>query len=482
MDEREAQSTAPDNVPPELEPLDDWLRRDGERWRGRVQPHDELSRQARALATLAPPKLAVEPAPAALPASTSTPNASGIRHLFEARRGHFSTVLASLAAVLVVALMLAVVHGATGSRGAIATTATPHPAAPPTKRPLPTVAGPATATPATKPHAGGAVLWQYTTGVFLYQPTESNNTVYLVNGNGVLMALDAASGTRRWAVNTGSTPNGDLVVANGAVYAAGLDGSLAAYSTDHGRQLWRDTVTGAMFGPPSVANGTIYSGTANNDASAGRLYALNSATGTTLWTAPLPRGGATAAPIVAGNVVYLVAHGIGGGGNTLCAVSLSGHSLLWQTPASGYALAVANGVVYTAGGAPEIAAYTVASGVPLWSKQLDTRSEIGVSPPTVFGGIVYAGAGNGMFYALDAATGGVLWTYQTGGEIFSVPANANGVVYVGSVDGGMYAIHATAGTLLWSYHTGGMVESSAVVANGAVYVTSTNNTLYALAP
>jgi len=43
-------------------------------------------------------------------------------------------------------------------------------------------------------------------------------------------------------------------------------------------------------------------------------------------------------------------------------------------------------------------------------------------------------------YALNAQTGGFLWSYQTGGNIYSSPAVVNGVAYFGSYDGNVYAV------------------------------------------
>ena len=69
-----------------------------------------------------------------------------------------------------------------------------------------------------------------------------------------------------------------------------------------------------------------------------------------------------------------------------------------------------------------------------------------------------------------------LWSFFTGcsGSICggSSAAVANGVVYVGSYDGNVYALNAATGVKLWSFLTGGKVFSSPAVANGAVYVGS----------
>jgi outer membrane protein assembly factor BamB len=93
--------------------------------------------------------------------------------------------------------------------------------------------------------------------------------------------------------------------------------------------------------------------------------------------------------------------------------------------------------------------------------------------PVVANGVVYASSHNEL-YALDAVTGTLKWSYNTGRSINSSPAVANGVVYVGSNDYNLYALDAATGALRWSYNTGtrNFITSSPTIANGVVYFCS----------
>src|SRR5258708_13083204 len=77
--------------------------------------------------------------------------------------------------------------------------------------------------------------------------------------------------------------------------------------------------------------------------------------------------------------------------------------------------------------------------------------------------------------ALDAVTGALKWSCDTGGYIDSSPAVVGGVVYVDSGDLNLYVLDAVTGTLKWSYTTGSYrsyIYSSPAAANGPVYVAS----------
>ncbi len=108
-----------------------------------------------------------------------------------------------------------------------------------------------------------------------------------------------------------------------------------------------------------------------------------------------------------------------------------------------------------------------------WSSFTGCSGSIcGGSSPAVVNGVVYVGSYDGNVYAFNAVTGAKLWSFPTGGEVFSTPAVANGVVYVGSNDQNVYALNAATGAKLWSYATTYDVTSSPAVANGMVYIGS----------
>jgi polyvinyl alcohol dehydrogenase (cytochrome) len=104
----------------------------------------------------------------------------------------------------------------------------------------------------------------------------------------------------------------------------------------------------------------------------------------------------------------------------------------------------------------------------------------------------------GVWSALDAATGQVVWQRTTPndevsgwGDTSGPVSTANGVVFscsVGSPSGYMYALNGATGAVLWSFASGGSCLSGAAISNGEVYwgsgysnffIGTPNNMLYA---
>lgn len=116
------------------------------------------------------------------------------------------------------------------------------------------------------------------------------------------------------------------------------------------------------------------------------------------------------------------------------------------------------------------------------------------SNPTVFEGVVYIGSNTGMFYALDEATGAVLWqqllgyttpiTCGSGHGVTSTatlatdPVSGTLTVYVGGGDGYLYALDAATGAIVFRQFVTdvgtsqnlGFIWGSPTIVQGRVYL------------
>jgi outer membrane protein assembly factor BamB len=275
--------------------------------------------------------------------------------------------------------------------------------------------------------ATGTLLWAFPTGFVESSPAVANGVVY-VGGDNKVYALSAATGTLIWSFITGNTVESSPAVANGVVYVGSRDGKVYALSAATGTLIWSSSIGSYVFSSPAVANGVVYVGSGD-----GNVHALNASTGAGLWT------------FVTGNTVN-------------------------SSPA------VANGVVYVGSLDGKVYALGAATGKVLWASF--TMGFVD-SSPAVANGVVYVGSGDGNVHALSASSGTLLWSFTTGSMVDSSPAVANGVVYVGSFDGRVYALSAVNGAYLWSFTTRDSVQSSPAVANGEVYAADIDGDLYA---
>jgi polyvinyl alcohol dehydrogenase (cytochrome) len=95
-----------------------------------------------------------------------------------------------------------------------------------------------------------------------------------------------------------------------------------------------------------------------------------------------------------------------------------------------------NGISYAAGSAGSWAALDPKTGKILWQTP-DPNGAIDLGPVTVANGVVYGasmavGATDKTLFALDAATGKVIWSFAAGSSVNAGATTVNGVVYWGS--------------------------------------------------
>lgn len=171
-----------------------------------------------------------------------------------------------------------------------------------------------------------------------------------------------------------------------------------------------------------------------------------------------------------------------------------------------------NGVLYVAGAdwtnesqsgtVSYLYALNDADGSAIWGMQFPTgvvpfaksSPNYGSSPtdlgaieaPTVVNGIVYVVQRTGVIYALDAATGSQLWTFNAGRNAWATtsagngsilePSNiqvVNGVAY-GSIVDRVFALNAQSGKELWmhNFNNGLNINQAPAIANGTLYFTA----------
>lgn len=155
-------------------------------------------------------------------------------------------------------------------------------------------------------------------------------------------------------------------------------------------------------------------------------------------------------------------------------------NLVWQRYVSGSGqegsgIQYGDGKVFPGSFQSHQMALDARNGSVLW----DTNTKAAM----IFSGTYYdgkffrGGAHDNTFYAFDAVTGKILWTYSADtedGYFCTGVAAAYGMVYEPNRDGNIYAFDADTGALVWKYSGPGpmMFPGNPTIADGKVYVTT----------
>lgn len=303
--------------------------------------------------------------------------------------------------------------------------------------------------------------WRVSVEVFRSSPVVVDGVLYIgSDSHRGLVALDAATGLFLWASQTGAITQSTPTVDAGVVYV-GTGASLLAIDAATGDLTWSRDLGGQVWSSAAVDGEFLYI------ASGHSVVSLDKATGGARWTRAV--GPIKSAPAVAGGRVFVVTTK----DHVLHALDDNTGTPLWNL-ATGQeggneslaSPAYADGVVYVPG-IPTMYAVDAATGAVLWTADVQF---IPWSSPAIANRVVYVASAFQMF-AFDAGTGELLWTQDAiDGVIFSSPAVANGVVYVGGgADSAVYAFDAADGTLLWTAPTRNNAYSSPVILNGVAY-------------
>ena len=313
---------------------------------------------------------------------------------------------------------------------------------------------------------------------------------------GVVVAIDAGSGTQLWSTTTGANSNNlnTIAIANSYIFTGctitftGKEpaGGICAYGMAHGLLKWSYTFeinALPISGVDSAlvyANGTLYfaysQGGSNEPASF--LAALNSKTGATLWDyqTGFSNSIGSATPAVGGGQIYFGCSP-SEGPSGVCALDSSGN-FLWAANFGTDNLGLSVGtigsenVVYVNGGSSgEFAALRASDGSAMW---IAAGVNSSTTPISVYGGVLFATGSDGSITKLNRTNGATIWSTGTSADSQASPTLANGVLYEtqqGSNNLAVAAYNMGTGKLLWSGPSpASTLHPPPIVANGTLYI------------
>lgn len=267
------------------------------------------------------------------------------------------------------------------------------------------------------------------------------------------------------------------VSSDGIVVAGSMDGAVYGVVAETGEEAWRFETGDAVIASPLIAGANVYIGSMN-----GNFYCLDLETGEQKMKFTASRGikGAAATD---GRIIYF-----GALDRSLYALDIDTFAPAVKAPPQADQLPGGDNDPYEnileeqepgTGGEDAAAAMNQKQDALSALNKLPGQHKNGVvfqaldwieGAPAVVEGRIYVGANDGFLYVLDAASGDVLWSYETANCVYSTPAIAHGVVFFTSWDGHVYALDALDGSLKWKTRIDEQVSASPAVKDGIVVV------------
>ena len=112
---------------------------------------------------------------------------------------------------------------------------------------------------------------------------------------------------------------------------------------------------------------------------------------------------------------------------------------------------------------------------PVWNLATVTPTTV----PARYAGRMLVGSADEKVHAV-ADNGTYLWSFATGGRVYSSPLPQGDDVFFGSDDHRLYKVDVDSGILIWEFATGDKIRGAPALAGGRVYAASWDGFLYAV--
>ena len=244
---------------------------------------------------------------------------------------------------------------------------------------------------------------------------------------------------RAWTLKINAAPSAPAAMDHERIYIPLRDKLLVA--------LYRETGILAWIRPYQTTAPLVIGGSSLFFVGDGVISALDAASGSALWSAPID--GPLSSPVVwdSGWLFALTQKG------DLLAFRAADGTLIWKR-----SLGAASPHAPVPGGAStlylslsdsRIVALAIDSGDVQWERQLTGT----LSPPAAGSDRVFVGSTNNFLYALDEETGREEWKWRNGGDVIGASVEGE-VVYFASLDNIIRAVNRGNGNQRWRKPTG----------------------------
>jgi outer membrane protein assembly factor BamB len=347
----------------------------------------------------------------------------------------------------------------------------------------------------------GTVVWSTALGAQSWSSPAlvTESLIAVAADDGVVRGLDVKTGAQAWSVDTAGDVRAALEASDGVVFASSEDGSLYAISAT-GTVLWETAISSPtlvhdewrpLAAAPLAVGDLVCLG--DRDAN---VTCVDSATGAVGWVASV-QGRVSAQAASDGIRLY-----VGADDARLYAFDVATGEQLWTAQVAGEIAtppAVAHGIVVVGNRGTEVVGMRAESGEVVW--RVSTGTSWAESAPVIADGVAYFGSSlGGHVSAVDVATGTLLWRTTVGGLPWARPSVSEGEVYVTAPRtevqrpwlSSTYALDRATGAIMWTAPGGPALEwrpegagygagTAPLVVGGLLVVVGLDGVVYGLA-
>ena len=269
-----------------------------------------------------------------------------------------------------------------------------------------------------------------------------------------LIALDQSTGATVWGPVSITGP-ANAAYDNGMIFVITPTSNAAeiqAYDANTGSLKWSTALTGqyGFTSGPTAADGYVFTG---GSGSGGTLYALAEASGDIAWTRPVANGD-DSTPAVTSDGVYVVYPCM-----TYDFRPATGESI-WQNDTGcdgggGASPVAANGILFAPNGVGTYNGmqFDAETGANLGTYTADDPPAIGAQTGYFLQG--------GTLRAINLISNTVQWNFAGDGGLTTSPILVNNYVFIGSSSGNLYALDGASGAIVWQVNLGAAIPSGA---------------------
>ena len=330
--------------------------------------------------------------------------------------------------------------------------------------------------------------WKYSigkSGVYAFTPALSGSSLYVVNADGALARLDAATGRETWRIKAGTAITSSPGTDGNVVVVGGVKGVVLAFDAD-GKELWKAQASSEVLTAPVVGQGMVVVRSVDN-----RIFGFDAKTGERKWVVQRTTPALTLrnAPgmVLGGANVYVAQPG-----GKLVALTAATGVVRWEVVVSEPRGATELERVSDIAGTPVVfeadvcavtyqgkaGCFDAATGMPRWTKPIS--SDVGVAVDQRF---VFAADDQGSVVAFARDGGQGAWKNDAlARRRLSTPASYGRSVAVGDYQGYIHFLSREDGALIGRISTDGSpIVSVPVVAGSNLIFQTQSGTVTALA-